>query len=330
MGFPLVWGVLLEINFYVHVCTCRLRYLNLDDNEFYMIPHLKLLGTSPLKPAKSTKQATNDNTTATLDNNVTETPAHVHLHSTLPASQDGNHNIGDCGGSSNGRSELAERTGSYDGGFVEERGVDGQGIKAEGGEEAVVEQKKEEACEKIEDAHTLDGEPLPFGKQNTEGEVEAESAGVSEHVAERERDGATGDHSSECHQKNPLHLEGWDTVTPPPLHSTNTLPTQTDQSAPITSTSPSLHSAIPFPPQTDQSAPTMTTPPFLHSPIYPSSQVDRSAPKFNTTEKQRVDHEGSLQSVHGVDEKSKELAPFPQLETLSLVNNMVRFDYIAL
>ena len=122
-----------------------------------MIPHLKLLGTSPLKATKSTEQAIKNNyiTAATPDDSVTETPSHVHSHSTLPASQDGDRNIGVCSGTSNGHSEQEKRIGGDNGGFMEERGIDGQGIKAEEHKEAIVEKEQEEG-EKIEDAQALD------------------------------------------------------------------------------------------------------------------------------------------------------------------------------
>ena len=43
------------------ICN-RLKYLNLNDNELYTIPHLKLLGTSPLiKPPPSTTQSSGTN-----------------------------------------------------------------------------------------------------------------------------------------------------------------------------------------------------------------------------------------------------------------------------
>lgn len=38
-----------EVNSSQLVCPHRLRYLNLDNNEIYTIPQLKLIGTSPLK-----------------------------------------------------------------------------------------------------------------------------------------------------------------------------------------------------------------------------------------------------------------------------------------
>ena len=38
-----------EVNSSQLACPHRLRYLNLDNNEIYTIPQLKLIGTSPLK-----------------------------------------------------------------------------------------------------------------------------------------------------------------------------------------------------------------------------------------------------------------------------------------
>ena len=301
-----------------------------------MIPHLKLLGTSPLKAAKSTTEQAinNNNTSATPDDSVTATPAHVHSHNTLPASRDGDRNVDAYDHGSYGHNEQEDGTGKDDG-FVEEREVDGENNEPEGDREAIVEQEREKYGI-IKDTQALDGVPLPFENENqtAESKIEAESAGVSEHVEQREGEGVMDGDSNEQQQKNPLHSEGGDTSTPPPLHSTTSLPLQADQSVPITSTTfPPLHSAIPHPTQTDQSDPTTATPPPLHSAVNPPSQIDHSAPttpNFDTTEKQRVGHEGNLQSVRWANEKSKELAPFPQLETLSLVNNMVRFNCIAL
>ena len=45
-----------ELNAYMHTCTCehRLRYVNLDNNELYTVPQLRLMGTRLLRTPAST------------------------------------------------------------------------------------------------------------------------------------------------------------------------------------------------------------------------------------------------------------------------------------
>ena len=342
--------------------TCilhRLRYLNLDNNEIYIIPHLKLLGTSPLKPGKSTGEPS-----STTDDVVDDggdsvgTPTHVHSHSTLLASQDDDRN-------KDGHNEQMERNESSDGGHAqEERVKNDSDNKIEEDKDVSIQEKSVgdggeiegasvgQQQEKVEGSQSLGSENrTPLG-QTTEN-VAANENSVSEQIREEEEkegegEGVVGGESSEQRQRNQLHSEVStgvvDTTAPLPLHLAANLPTQHDESSLSTTGTvvpPPLHPAVN---QTVQSSSAIDTLSPLHSAVNQSSSVAATltpphsvtvprpirtepstptTPSFDTVEKEKVGHKGSLQSVSGEDEKLKELAPFPQLETLSLINNMV-------
>ena len=54
-----------------HTHTHRLKYLNLDNNELYVVPQLRLIGTSPLKSAANSKRQATPHTRATPRHRMT-------------------------------------------------------------------------------------------------------------------------------------------------------------------------------------------------------------------------------------------------------------------
>ena len=228
---------------------CRLKYLNLDNNEIYTIPHLKLLGTSPLKAAKSAEPIA-----AGGESPDVGTPPRIHSRSTLAASQESGSDGGQVGWK-----EMIESDDEVEATKEAKEVIDEQ-VGKENGKQGTLRMKSE----------------LSSSSQTTGGRDDFKAT-TSECVEEE----ILADPSHEQSQKNPLHSEvshtpGKCTTTPPPLHTVTT----------------------------------HTNRPVLTS------------PKSND-EKQRVIHEGDLQPTSDGDEQLKELAPFPQLETLSLVNNLV-------
>ena len=209
-----------------------------------MIPHLKLLGTSPLKAAKSPGQPS----TASSYLQDTTTPDLIHSRSTLPVSQDGDQSFS---------GEMAANMGAS---FVEEG----------------------ERMEKSQDPRPVENACSDIAKE-----------GVSKEVGNEGVASIKGSDSVELPQKNLPDSEissgGATEITAIP----QTPPPSYDMPLPLSAT------------QTDQSAPVN--------------------PKCDTPEeKRRVKRGSRLEPVAGTDEeKLKQLAPFPQLETLSLVNNMV-------
>lgn len=209
-----------------------------------MIPHLKLLGTSPLKADKSRKLPTDS-----LSDSIS-TPEFIHSRSTLPVSQDGDQERFE---------EVAERR---------ETSVEGRG-------------EKEEKTQLVEsDQPRFVNETVIAASDVERGN---ESRLVEEEAEEKER----GDISQVQINENSLH------------------PNVTPRDSTVTPTTPPLYTSAP------------TSAPLI---------IDQStSPTCETEEKQRVGDQGNnLEPVSREDEeKLKALAPFPQLETLSLVNNMV-------
>lgn len=260
------------------IISHRLRYLNLDNNEIYTIPHLKLLGTSPLKPAKSTEQnlMTHTSSSSSLDC----TPALIHSSSTLPVSREEGSQIDDARDSS--RAGIRE-------------------------EDRVVadEAKPTEQGEGRDDPRTMKSEPslvAHLKMENVSEEVVEESSSTSKQAIPSD---------PTFSDKLPLH---------PEVSQVKSEPSLVHQSAKIDSkieaedTSGDIKEKILSSSPSDHTTTTSDTTPPPHADVTPTAQIDQSADGGGV---------GNLQLIGGGDENLKELAPFPQLETLSLVNNVV-------
>ncbi len=281
------------------ICTHflpRLKYLNLDNNELYTIPHLKLLGTSPLKPAKSTEQM--PYTSSSLESDGT--PALIHSNSTLPVSrgrEEGNQIIIDD-------AKENDRVGAS----KEDWAV------ADAARDDATTKPTTEEEEESSDPRTTKSEPSLVAHQNMENvskeEVEEKISSTSEQaipsdvVTVSEKSSEIPIHSGVSQVKSEPSMVHQSAKTDSKVEAEDT---SGEKILPYTEASPSGHTTI--------------TP--LHADTTPPPQIDQSActsPNSDVGEEGRV---GNLQPVGGNDEKSKELAPFPQLETLSLVKNLV-------
>ena len=271
----------------------RLKYLNLDNNEIFTIPHLKLLGTSPLKPAKSTEQMMY--TSSSLDG----TPALTHSSSTLPVSREERNLVFGTKGDDKTEDTVGDANIIID----EKVSTD---VK-----DTSTEQGKTDNCN---DTQPTKSEPCLFSL--TTAEVEEKNTG---------RDGEAVPTVPEQLSKSPLHSNVSQVKSEPSLlHQSaktysNIEAKDTSGDIKESETLPKcLHSEM----SADAAGHTNATPP-LHAITTPPVQTDQSActsPKNDVRKEGRV---GDFKPISGEDEKSEELAPFPKLETLSLVNNLV-------
>ena len=265
----------------IRIISHRLRYLNLDNNEIYTIPHLKLLGTSPLKPAKSTEQnlMTHTSSSSSLDG----TPALIHSSSTLPVLREEGSQIDDARESS--------RAGTREEDWV-----------------VADDAKPTEQGEGRNDPRTTKSEPSLVDHlkiENVLEEVEEESSSTSKQAIPS--DATFSDKLS----KTPLHSEVSQVKSEPSLVHQSA---KTDSKIEAEDTSGDIKEKnLPSSPSGHTTTTSDTTPP-PHTDITPPAQIDQSAEGGGV---------GNLQLISGGDENLKELAPFPQLETLSLVNNLV-------
>ena len=280
---------------YYHTLIYRLKYLNLDNNEIYMIPHLKLLGTSPLKPAKSTEQATNSS--------LNGTPDLIHSRSTLPVSREGDQ------ADSNRENDRTEETVLAAIASDDQVAADKGNISTEqGGEDS--------------DPLSVKSEPS-LVHQTTENVTGIETKNRLEQVEEVV--------PNKQLPKNPLHLQVPSTKSEPCLvrqmteinskveaKKTSEDKVLCDDASGEQSPKNPLHSEVLPSGHTTANA----TPP-LHTITTPPTQINQSARTSSKSVTEKQGRVGNLQPVSGEDETLKELAPFPQLETLSLINNLV-------
>lgn len=227
------------------------------------------------------------------------TPALIHSSTTLPVSREENDQIG-----SNKRDDKTEeRVGAS----KEDQ------VVADAGDAKT---RPTEQGEKDSDSWTTKSEPSLVAHQTTENVSEIEEKNVSKQAIPSDPT------ISEKLIKNPLHSE---------VSRVKSEPSLVHQSANIDSNVEAEEMAgdmVEKPtcenfPKHSEVSPSGHATPLLHAVTTPPAQIDQSAltsPKSDVGEEGRVDN---LQPVSGEDEKSKELAPFPQLETLSLVNNLV-------
>lgn len=250
----------------------------MDNNEIYTIPHLKLLGTSPLKPAKSTEQNVMAHTSSS---SLDGTPALIHSSSTLPVSREEGSQIVDARESSN-------RAGTREEDWI-----------------VADDAKPTEQGEGRDDPRTTKSEPslvAHLKMENVSKEVVEESSSTSKQAIPS--DATFSDKLS----KTPLHSEVSRVKSEPSLvHQ----PTKTDSK--IETSGDIKEKILPSSPSGHTTTTSDTTPP-PHADVTPPAQIDQSAEGGGV---------GNLKLIGGGDENLKELAPFPQLETLSLVNNLV-------
>ena len=263
----------------IRIISHRLRYLNLDNNEIYTIPHLKLLGTSPLKPARSTEQNLMAHTSSSLDG----TPALIHSSSTLPVSREEDIQIDDARESSRGAGTREEDWVVADDAKPTEQGEGRNDPRTTKSEPSLVDHLKME---------------------NISEEVEEKSSSTSKQAIPS--DATFNDKLS----KTLLHSEVSQVKSEPSLVHQSA---KTDSKIEAEDTSGDIKEKnLPSSPSGHTTTTSDTTPP-PHTDITPPAQIDQSA----------EGGVGNLQLISGSDENLKELAPFPQLETLSLVNNLV-------
>ena len=269
----------------------RLKYLNLDNNEIFTIPHLKLLGTSPLKPAKSTEQMTY--TSSSLDG----TPALIHSSTALPVSRE------EGGKIDQDTKENVTKT--------EERSAIGakeevQVVAGAGGTTATKQGEESDG-----DPRATKNEPSLVLCQNTED--------ASEEKNSSERAIPSDVTNSEKLSKSTLHSEVPHVKSEPSiLHQSTKIDSKVE--AKVTSGEDIEQKILP---DSEVTLSGRTTPPLDADISTPPAQIDQSARTSPKSDMEKEGRVGNLQPVSGDDEKSKELAPFPQLETLSLVNNLV-------
>ena len=253
--------------------------MNLDNNEIFTIPHLKLLGTSPLKPAKSTEQMTY--TSSSLD----DTLALTHSSSTPPVSrEEGNQNKG-----SDKTEETAGAANINDDKVV----TDVKDTTADQGEKEsdLPQSTKSEPC---------------LVRLTTENVLEVEEKNTSEQAGEAVptvHEQSSKSEPSLVHWSAKIHTNIEAKDSSGDIES-KTLPRDSEVSPSAGCTTANA------------------TPP-LHAITTPPAQIDQSTATSPKSEAEKGGGVDDLQPVSGEDEKSKELAPFPQLETLSLVNNLV-------
>ena len=266
----------------------RLKYLNLDNNEIFTIPHLKLLGTSPLKPAKSTEQMTH--TSSSLD----DTPALIHSSTTLPVSKEE--------GEKNDKENVTK---------TEERSAIGakeevQVVAGAGGTTATKQGEESDG-----DPRATKSEPSLVLRQNTEDASEEKNSSeqaIPSDVTNSEKLSKSTLHSEVPHVKS----------EPSILHQSTKIDSKVE--AKVTSGEDIEEKILP---DSEVTLSGRTTPPLDADISIPPAQIDQSARTSPKSDMEKEGRVGNLQPVSGDDEKSKELAPFPQLETLSLVNNLV-------
>ena len=265
----------------------RLRYLNLDNNEIYTIPHLKLLGMSPLKPAKSKEQNLMAHTSSS---SLDGTPALIHSSSSLPVSREE--------GSQIDGAKESSRVGTREEDWV---------VAVDARADATT--KPTEQGEESNDPRTMKSEPSLVAHLKMENASEEKNSSTSEQVIPSDVTVSekTLLHSEVSQVKSEPSLVLQSAKTDSKIEAEDTSGDIKEKNAEEYCSGHTISNASP-PPQAD------TTPP---------AQIDQSAhtsPKDDMGEEGGV---GNLQLISGGDENSKELAPFPQLETLSLINNLV-------
>ena len=243
----------------------RLKYLNLNNNEIYSIPQLKLLGTSPLKhselqqPRLSSSKITMDSTTPSTDHGAV---SHDHL-------MDGD------------QTQTTDNTANHD---------------------------------PIENVQST--------------ELKQQSLDASSPII-----GEVKSNKSVTDDTNALKSETLLPQAPPntalPVGQTASVPKQTMQSlhvlpksTPCTPTKPltnPLYSSISAPYMLTNS---VNTPPLHTQPVRSHGQI---TPGYKCTPECEIDSRLNDYVMLEQDGSLKDVAPFPALETLSLVNNLVIF-----
>lgn len=302
-----------------------------------MIPHLKLLGTSPLKPAKlSTEQSTSIATSSPV---LTATPDLIHSRSTLPVSQDGDCETVDAG-SCECHNAGARNDGENDG------IVDGQNRGQNDAINAVAsgqDNSQNDAINTVVSGQNGTSDQSIGGKNGEGDERESDSqitstSGVDgnvtdeasrdevEGVKETKVDPQEGGEEEKARADGEEVMDGDKTLRKQSGESKIENERDVERAEKEEGTTgeseqqlnKSLHS------KTSLGECTTPPPPNQTAVNHPNpAQTNQSAPSSPTTTSNVAGTGDDLQPVSGEDEISKELAPFPQLETLSLVNNMV-------
>ena len=333
-----------------------------------MIPHLKLLGTSPLKPAKlSTELSTSIATSSPF---LTATPDLIHSRSTLPVSQDGDRETVDedgrechnAGARNSGENDGVVGGQNSDQNDAINTSADGQN----GGQnDAVASRQNSSQNDAInavasgqDNGHNDAINTVVNGQNGDQNATTDQSVGGENgEGAEKESDsqitsGVDGNVTNEASRVGDEVERVKETEVDPqkreeeekaradgeePMDGDKTLPKQSGESKienerdveraekeegttgeSEQQLNKSLHSKASLGECTTPLPPNQTA---VNHPN--STQTDQSAPSSPTSTSNVTGTVDDLQPVSGEDEISKELAPFPQLETLSLVNNMV-------